>query len=144
MLQTILEAYNSPENFQNWMRDLIEHLIDYTATKGNRFQKLRLMNEREFSPLLMADLLLVRLNQQDLTPKYHIIKDLLETKEFLDLLKNRRVLQDRAFESASHGEMIHTYQFDYIRFLLKERGIPESYFGDFIQWVGEGKLVHRS
>ena len=142
VLQTIIEAYNKPENFQSWMRDLIDHLIDYTATKGNRFQKLRLMNEREFSPLLMADLLLVRLKPTGLnTKKYFIIKDLLQTTEFLELLKNRRVLQDRAFESASHGEMIHTYQFDYIRFLLKERGIPESYFGDFIQWVGEGKSV---
>ena len=35
--------------------------------------------------------------------------------------------------------MIHTYQFDYIRFLLKERGIQESYFGDFIQWIGENR-----
>ena len=91
VLQTIIEAYNKPENFQNWMRDLIDHLIDYTATKGNRFQKLRLMNEREFSPLLMADLLLIRLKPTGLnTKKYFIIKDLLQTPEFLELLKKSK------------------------------------------------------
>ena len=137
--KTIVEAYNKPENFQLWMRDLIDHLISYTATKGNRFQKLRLMNEREFSPILLADLLLVRLKPTGLnTKKYHIIKIFFKRQSSLNFLKIEEFFRIEHFESASHGEMIHTYQFDYIRFLLKERGIRESYFGDFIQWVGEG------
>ena len=140
VLRTILDAYNKPENFRLWMKDLIDHLIDYTSTHGNRQQKLKLMNEREFSPILLSKLLLIRLKTTGLnTKKYYLIRDLLETTEFLNLLKQRRVIRDAAFENASHGEMIHTYQFDYIRFLLKERGIQESYFGDFIQWVGENR-----
>ena len=88
VLRTILDAYNKPENFRLWMKDLIDHLIEHTSNHGNRQQKLKLMNEREFSPILLSKLLLIRLKTTGLnTKKYYIIRDLLETTEFLNLLK---------------------------------------------------------
>ena len=57
-------------------------------------------------------------------------------EEFGEVLQKRKLIVDQGFANEQHGELIHIFQLDLMRFSAKKRKIDPRLVGELVEWLG--------
>tara|TARA_X000000950_G_C13861420_1_gene638897 strand:- start:261 stop:1106 length:846 start_codon:yes stop_codon:yes gene_type:complete len=142
LLRLTKENIEQPEVLKEWLRELYEEAFLDIYINQNQARVLQFEIRNKIPEVVMKEVLLRRLELLGF-PKQEprVLEGFLKESQFSEMLGNKELFIDKAFKGSSHGHYIHLWQLDFMGFLTRKHGLPQSLVAETYSWMGKNKTV---